>query len=270
MADNKLQPAADSATPIVMPTATVVTTTPTHHFPLSLSDLNIHSVPNLPDYLKDIYIRPSNQDAQISKMQALIQEDITLRSSLNQTKQQLEDAQKQIQKLVTQQAQAHTTAPESTPTSPPITTRTANHSLLNSPRNQLQPPTPTSPNPKDHLARTVSPNHGYRFVYIPNRSRSPISKMRDGFHAMGIHNRRILDIHFPDRHVCELLIYNDYYTALENQLIKYKLDPISFDPMDTTKLRDPKYAESEDTTFLAEECRRLFLARVKVNKGRFE
>ncbi|KAK4521112.1 uncharacterized protein ATC70_013056 [Mucor velutinosus] len=255
MADNNLQPAADTATPIVVPTATA-----------------------------DIYIRLSNQDAQISKMQALIQENITLRSSLNQTKQQLEDAQKQIQELVAQQAQAPTTAPESTPTSPPITTNNppsfAELAKKPAPTSNSNKPKSKGPSRKKYqplnleindtglaAARqfsAVSSSHGYRFVYIPNRSRSSISKMRDDFHAMGIHNRPILDIRFPDRHVFELLIHNDYYTALENQLIKYKLDPISFDPMDTTKLRDPKYAESEDTAFLAEECHRLFLARVKV------
>jgi hypothetical protein len=89
MTENKL-PTATAATPTVAVPNEVSTTKPPT---LSLRDLNIHSVPNLPDYLKDIYARLDSQASQISEMQALIQENMTLRSSLDQTKQQLEDAQ---------------------------------------------------------------------------------------------------------------------------------------------------------------------------------
>ncbi|KAK4510722.1 uncharacterized protein ATC70_012007 [Mucor velutinosus] len=289
MAENTLPPAANAIPPVAVPNVASTTTIPAQPSPLSLSDLNIHSVPNLPDYLKDIYARLDSQASQISEMQALIQENMVLRSSLDLTKKQLEDAQQRIRQLESQQAPQTFPAPESTAASPPSTT-VAQPSFADVAKKQADPAAVKRPKaktiPRKRLqplnlnvndaglaaARqfsVVSPNHGYRFVYIPNRSPSPISQMRDNFHAMGIHNKRILDIHFPDRHVCGLLVHIDYIPSLEAQLTKYELAPIQFDPMDTTTLRDPKYTDS-DPTFLAAECRRLFLARLKVIIGRLK
>ncbi|KAK4509795.1 uncharacterized protein ATC70_007098 [Mucor velutinosus] len=259
MAENTLPPAANAIPPVAVPNVASTTTIPAQPSPLSLSDLNIHSVPNLPDYLKDIYARLDK------------------------------DAQQRIRQLESQQAPQTFPAPESTAASPPSTT-VAQPSFADVAKKQADPAAVKRPKaktiPRKRLqplnlnvndaglaaARqfsVVSPNHGYRFVYIPNRSPSPISQMRDNFHAMGIHNKRILDIHFPDRHVCGLLVHIDYIPSLEAQLTKYELAPIQFDPMDTTTLRDPKYTDS-DPTFLAAECRRLFLARLKVIIGRLK
>ncbi|GAN11906.1 hypothetical protein MAM1_1243c11531, partial [Mucor ambiguus] len=176
----------------ILPTATVAvpneasTTKPPT---LSLRDLNIHSVPNLPDYLKDIYARLDSQASQISEMQALIQENITLRSSLDQTKQQLEDAQQRIRQLESQQTPQKSTAPESTAASPPPTTaaqpsfadlvkKPADPSAFKHPKSKAPPRKKRQPLNLDvndaglAAARqfsAVSSNHGYRFVYIPNR-----------------------------------------------------------------------------------------------------
>ncbi|CEP09019.1 hypothetical protein [Parasitella parasitica] len=80
---------------------------------------------------------------------------------------------------------------------------------------------------------------------------------------MGIQNKRVLDIHFPDRHVCGLLIHHDYYEILTAQLTKYNLQPLNFNPVDLKNLRDPKYLDWEPTACKV-ECRRLYVARVKV------
>lgn len=41
--------------------------------PFTLSDLNIHSVPNLPDFLKDIYVRLGKKATQIFEVQTFTQ-----------------------------------------------------------------------------------------------------------------------------------------------------------------------------------------------------
>ncbi|KAK4516200.1 uncharacterized protein ATC70_011169 [Mucor velutinosus] len=179
MVENTLPPAANAIPPVAVSNVASTTTTPTKPFPLSLSDLNIHSVPNLPDYLKDIYARLDSQASQISEMQALIQEN--LRSSLDQTKKQLEDAQQRIRQLESQQAPQSFLAPESTAASPsPITMaqpsfadvakKQADPSAVKRPkaktipRKRLQPLNLNVTDASLAAARqflVVSPNHGY-------------------------------------------------------------------------------------------------------------
>ncbi|GAN11914.1 hypothetical protein MAM1_1254c11540, partial [Mucor ambiguus] len=186
MAENIL-PTTTAATPTVAVPNEASTIKPPTLF--SLRDLNIHSVPNLPDYLKDIYVRLDSQASQISEMQALIQENMTLRSSLDQTKQQLEDAQQRIHQLESQQTPQESPAPESTAASPPPITaaqpsfadlvkKPADPSAFKRPKSKASPRKKLQPLNLDvndaglAAARqfsAVSSNHGYRFVYIPNR-----------------------------------------------------------------------------------------------------
>ncbi|PHZ07319.1 uncharacterized protein RHIMIDRAFT_275067 [Rhizopus microsporus ATCC 52813] len=62
-------------------------------------------------------------------------------------------------------------------------------------------------------ARTFSvrsANHGYKFLYLPLRRRLPIGQLRSRLRQLSINTRRVLSIHYPDRHLVALLIYNDY------------------------------------------------------------
>ncbi|KAF1807791.1 hypothetical protein FB192DRAFT_1339119 [Mucor lusitanicus] len=170
-------------------------------------------------------------------MQALIQENQSLRSSLDQTKHQLEQAHQQIQELESQKA-----SPVPAPVTPPsfgeLAKKPADPSTSKKPKSKAPPRKKFQPLNLDindaglaaarHFSAVLN-THGYRFVYIPTRGRSAISTKRADLHAMGIQNKRVLDIHFPDRHI----------------------------------LRDPKYLDWEPTA-CKEECRRLYVARAKV------
>ncbi|RCH88818.1 hypothetical protein CU097_010597 [Rhizopus azygosporus] len=68
----------------------------------------------------------------------------------------------------------------------------------------------------------LSANHGYKFLYLPLRRRLPIGQLRSRLRQLNINTRRILSIHYPDRHLVALLIHNDYEDELRSQLKKFK------------------------------------------------
>ena len=55
-------------------------------------------------------------------------------------------------------------------------------------------------------------------------------------------SNRVLDIHYPDRHLVALLLHNDYEAEVRSQLEKFEI-PIhdDYDPMDPNNLRNPYY-----------------------------
>ncbi|EPB89082.1 hypothetical protein HMPREF1544_04073 [Mucor circinelloides 1006PhL] len=71
-----------------------------------------------------------------------------------------------------------------------------------------------------------------------------------------MNNSRILDIRYPKNNTIGLLVHNDYASAAiidgKSKLPSSKLIPV-FDPCATTLLRDPKYANNTDSSFLQTE-----------------
>ncbi|RCI00238.1 hypothetical protein CU097_015725 [Rhizopus azygosporus] len=93
-----------------------------------------------------------------------------------------------------------------------------------------------------HTFSVSSANHGYRFLYLPLRRHLPIGQLRSRLRQLNISTRRILNIHYPDRHPVGLLIHNDYEDEFRSQLKKFKI-PIQddYDPLDPSNLHDLDY-----------------------------
>ncbi|CEG74918.1 hypothetical protein RMATCC62417_10046 [Rhizopus microsporus] len=73
-----------------------------------------------------------------------------------------------------------------------------------------------------------SANHGYKFLYLPLYRRLPIGQLCSRLRQLNINTRRILNIHYPDRHFVALLIHNDYEDKLCSQLQRFKIPIRSF------------------------------------------
>jgi hypothetical protein len=57
-----------------------------------------------------------------------------------------------------------------------------------------------------------------------------------------INSSRVLDVHYPYRHLIALLIHNDYEAEVRSQLEKFEI-PLcdEYDPLDPNNLRNPDY-----------------------------
>ncbi|CEG70487.1 hypothetical protein RMATCC62417_06376 [Rhizopus microsporus] len=87
-------------------------------------------------------------------------------------------------------------------------------------------------------------------------------KLRSRLRQLNINAHRILDIHYPDRHLVALLIHNDYEDELRLQLKKFKI-PIQddYDPLDPLNLRNPDYDDLNEVNRTI-ATRGLFLCRI--------
>jgi hypothetical protein len=102
---------------------------------------------------------------------------------------------------------------------------------------------------------------GFRYVYFTNRHQEALSKMRLKLSKLRVNNWRILDIHYPARHVVAFLTHNEYYPTLLELFDKVGVKPITdFDPFDVQHVEDPAVAalEGEELAFKIAE----------MNKGR--
>lgn len=90
-----------------------------------------------------------------------------------------------------------------------------------------------------------SPTHGFKFIYLPQKGRVSMSELRRYLSALNIQNGRILDIHFPTRNVCGLLIHKDFEETLITALTKAGVKPLEkFSPEDPDIICDPQYAHA--------------------------
>lgn len=90
-------------------------------------------------------------------------------------------------------------------------------------------------------ARTFSvrsTNHGYKSL----RRRLPIGQLHSRMRQLNINTSRMLNIHYPDRHLIALVIHNDYEIELRLLLKKFGI-PVQgdYDLLDPSNLRDPNY-----------------------------
>lgn len=102
---------------------------------------------------------------------------------------------------------------------------------------------PTRPIPFVRAARLFtdpSPTHGFKFVYLPQKGRVSMGELRRSLSALKINNARILDVHFPARNTCALLIHTDFETTLLSALAEADIQPLTnFYPEDPAILNDP-------------------------------
>lgn len=106
-------------------------------------------------------------------------------------------------------------------------------------------PKPSRAIPRARAARLFSapsPTSGYTFVYVPQKGRVPMNELRKSLSSLGINNSRILDIHFPGRNVCGLLVHNDFVTDLLAALEANDIAPIqAFNPTAADIIKNPAY-----------------------------
>ena len=58
---------------------------------------------------------------------------------------------------------------------------------------------------------------------------------------MLINSSRVLDVHYPYRHLVALLIHNDDEAKVRSQLEKFEIPLRDYDPLDPNNLRNPDY-----------------------------
>ncbi|CEG73418.1 hypothetical protein RMATCC62417_08808 [Rhizopus microsporus] len=101
-------------------------------------------------------------------------------------------------------------------------------------------PTATKPLPSQAAAaRTFShpsANQDFKYLYIP----VPTNQLRSRLRRLHVHSSRILDIHYPDRHLVILLIHNDYESEPRSRLNKFAITVRDeYDLLHHANLRDP-------------------------------
>lgn len=245
-------------------------------------------VSDIYDTLRQLTSHQQQQDHRLHQMEAVIAENQQLRTQLHdalQTIQQLEQRLQQQSRTTTappddsmnldtnastqpiqstpddffsqgtsasRHAQPQSTAAkpqQHTPNSQPTYANIAK----NPPRRSMRR-VPTSPAAIASAARTFAPissNQGYQFIYLNTRGRDSESVMRYKLRTLHIHSGRVINIHYPDRHVVALLVHNDYAEEATSILTTAGIPPLtSFNPANPALLRDPAFSNlsPEDRT----------------------
>jgi hypothetical protein len=180
----------------------------------------------------------------------LVVENARLRAELDVVKAALTEAQ----------YSQHSTSPASTASPPP-----PNHvsPLSNDappsvakPKHRRKPASSRLPTPAAiaALQRKFLPSanihSGYRFIYY-KANKQPLSWYREKvFPKLGIHDSRVLDIHFPVHTVVSFLMHYDFVleftTLMKNQL---HVDPLlDFDPLEDRNLLDPAFSSLDSVS----------------------
>ncbi|KAF7724074.1 hypothetical protein EC973_001407 [Apophysomyces ossiformis] len=194
-----------------------------------------------------------------SQRQKLLEHD-TIYEQLRQLQQELTAAQRRIAELEHNERQLRAQLANGTtattvdsqydtqfPPLPPATqTSSASQWARPLPKQRPQPSPETQQRRQAEAARAfIRPiiTHGFKYLYLPARARIPTGQMRARLRKLGIDNSRILDIHYPDRQVIALLIHNDFEQTLLDQLNRFGITTLTYDPLDPVNLRDPKYKD---------------------------
>ena len=79
---------------------------------------------------------------------------------------------------------------------------------------------------------------GYAYVYLPSRNRSTRQTIRQKLRHLGVETNRVLDIHFPARHVTALLVHVQYQEQVLKILAEHSVAPVDFEPLDPANLHN--------------------------------
>ncbi|OBZ66521.1 hypothetical protein A0J61_11917, partial [Choanephora cucurbitarum] len=104
----------------------------------------------------------------------------------------------------------------------------------------------------------------FEYVYLPNKYRARLSVFRQKLRLIGLNNSRVLDVHYPARHVVALLFHTAYKGDLLKVLNKYSLPVlIDFDPFSVANVRNPSFASfnKDALTTKAHELQQAHLVR---------
>ncbi|EPB81903.1 hypothetical protein HMPREF1544_11354 [Mucor circinelloides 1006PhL] len=252
---------------------------------------DIHTHPQMPSWIQDIYSKLSEHashlqthSSKIDEIQDLLHRNRELQLALDQANlriAELEAAAKthplssavpatppQVGPSTTSAskwADMAAATPTSTSNKPAksksTTTKTKS---TDQPASQPKKKRPLTLEQLDRFYSLPSGNQGYQFLYFTTRGRERISKIRAGFEVLGLSQSRILDIHYPENQTIGFLVHNDYASAVIEGMSKLpssKLLP-DFDPCASNLLRDPKYTNITDSSFLQTEAVRIHQDRL--------
>lgn len=236
-----------------------------------VQDFNTH--PEVPSWVQDLYSRVNAHSQQIKEMNTLIQRNAELQSALDAALKRIKELESTTTPTNTQPAPATMTNSQVDQfpalNANPLTIDSIASSYAQAasnatpsrrmPKKKTRKFTIDVPESRQAAARgflPVSETQGFQFIYLPNRGREKISVMRNRLAALGIQNSRVLDIHYPDRHVAAFLVHNDYASTFIANFNNHNISPITdFDPLDTNHLRDPKYKDASAETLSSEALR---------------
>ncbi|KAL7310822.1 hypothetical protein PS15m_010266 [Mucor circinelloides] len=256
---------------------------------------DIHAFAQMPSWIQDIYLRLSKSEnaiathtAQLDQIQDLLRRNQELQSALDIANRRIAELEVQSQKAdPTPSAPTRSNLPSSSqradgpsaskwadlaaappPANPPKTSRPQAPTAKTTSQPKTSPKTkakrPLTLEQLDRFYSAPSATHGYQFLYFTSRGRERISKIRAGFHVLGLQQGRILDIHYPENNTISFLVHNDYADTVIAAMSKLPSSTLitDFDPCASSLLRDPKYHQTTDSSFLTSEATRIFQERL--------
>ncbi|OBZ80665.1 hypothetical protein A0J61_11286 [Choanephora cucurbitarum] len=201
---------------------------------------DLHSLPNLPDYLLEMPNQLRRHEAKFQELETLVTENSRLREGLAAAEARIRVLEK------------GSSPPSGAPPSPSLVMgEPARPSSSRPPPPRLPRPARVTPAARDAAARTfqpVSETQGFSFVYLPCRSKEPISNMREKLRKLKLQSSHLLDIHYPTNNIMSILVHNDYLEETTRLLQLQKIDLLQdFEPTSSTLLRDPKFDDATET-----------------------
>ncbi|KAI9480248.1 MAG: hypothetical protein EXX96DRAFT_537536, partial [Benjaminiella poitrasii] len=124
---------------------------------------------------------------------------------------------------------------------PATTTTSSSAAKKNGKRSRKPFPRQVASAARQFTAAPEDSDPGFQYLYLPSRHKETLPRLRAKLAVLKINNWRVLDIHFPARHVVALLVHNDYASDLRALFAVAGITPLSdFDPLDPKHLDDPR------------------------------
>ncbi|KAI9477918.1 MAG: hypothetical protein EXX96DRAFT_459652, partial [Benjaminiella poitrasii] len=124
---------------------------------------------------------------------------------------------------------------------PATTTTSSSAAKKNGKRSRKPFPRQVASAARQFTAAPEDSDPGFQYLYLPSRHKETLPRLRAKLAVLKINNWRVLDIHFPARHVVALLVHNDYASDLRALFAAAGITPLSdFDPLDPKHLDDPR------------------------------
>jgi hypothetical protein len=234
--------------------------------------------PNLPEWLSEIYRVIRNQDARLSQLESVLNENVALRKELNeaqaliyqlQTKvadlphasiaQQSVSASPRSEMMDTSSDEAHATRTidlsihaskyATVPKALTFAERAAAVAYKPDPAKikKKSASTKTSEKKRIAAARAFMPAassgpQGFDYVYIARSRKITRSEVRRRLRSIGVDTNRVLDINFPATGVIGVLVHTLYVLDFSKIMTSVQAELIEgFDPLDPAHIADPAY-----------------------------
>jgi uncharacterized coiled-coil protein SlyX len=233
--------------------------------------------PQLPDWASAMEKRTMAMEQRLTKMEDIIQDNITLRADLTSAQELIAELQQQLATLQEKESfsnpatqshffdqptsmkdSIHAPSTNITTTTPVQPTPTVTYATVAKAATTKKGNTPQKNKKKREQARYRNPTEGmvewalrhfqepvgpsgYTFLYLSTPRRTTPGELRKTFTILGVNTKRIIDIHAPTRGVLGILIHKSYEQELTTLLTTHKLKPLDFNPLSATVIVDPRY-----------------------------